>query len=91
MVDRSIMDEGITVGKFCYIGFVTLRIPGDFGITVVGQVTGIIPSHTAICNSCRVLPEVGPADFIKHVVGAGTIVSQHLAEPVSAGSVANKT
>jgi glucose-1-phosphate adenylyltransferase len=88
VVDRSILDEGVRVGEFCYVGLETSRIPGDLGIAVVGKdVT--IPSHTAICSSCTVLPEVGPGDFVKHVLHAGTVVSQHSAQLASAGAVTN--
>ncbi|MGD0352564.1 MAG: sugar phosphate nucleotidyltransferase [Dehalococcoidia bacterium] len=90
VVDRSILDEGVKVGEFCYVGLRTSRVPSDVGITVVGKAV-TIPSHTAICSSCRVLPDVGPGDFVKHVVHAGTVVSQHLAQLASAGAVADQT
>jgi glucose-1-phosphate adenylyltransferase len=83
VVNRSILDEAVNVGEFCYIGLETSRIPGDLGITVVGK-AATIPSHTAICSSCSVLPDVEPEDFVKHVVHAGNVVSQHSAQPVSA-------
>jgi glucose-1-phosphate adenylyltransferase len=83
VVENSILDEGVEVGKFCYIGLETSRTTGDHGITVVGK-TVTIPSYTGICRNCSVSPEVGPLDFAKHVVQAGTLVSQNLARPAEA-------
>jgi glucose-1-phosphate adenylyltransferase len=89
VVDCSILDEGVRLGEFCYVGLKTSRIPSDPGIVVVGK--GVtVPSHTAICNSCTVLPDVGPGDFIKHIVHSGTVVSQHLSQLASTGFVASQ-
>jgi glucose-1-phosphate adenylyltransferase len=90
VVERSILDEGVRVGEFCYVGLKTSRILDDAGIAVLGKDV-MIPSHTAICNSCMVLPGVGPGDFVKHVVHPGTVVAHYSAQLASVGAVANQT
>lgn len=83
VVNNSILDEGVGVGKFCYIGLETSRTAGDHGITVVGKAV-TIPSYTPICSSCKVSPEVGPLDFPRHIVQAGIVISQDLSQPADA-------
>ncbi len=77
VVNNSILDEGVGVGKFCYIGLETSRTAHDHGITVVGK-SVTVPPYTAICSNCKVSPEVGPLDFAKHILQAGTVVSPNL-------------
>jgi len=73
VVDRCILDEGVQVGKFCYIGFGGRLLPGDWDITVLGkEVT--VPSGTAIGRKCRVLPRVGIDEFSTSLVHSGSVV-----------------
>jgi glucose-1-phosphate adenylyltransferase len=73
VVDHCILDEGVNVGKFCYLGFGSAAIPGN-GVTVLGkEVT--VPSHTAICRNCKILPHVGPGDFITRVIPTNSVLS----------------
>ncbi len=74
VVDRCVLDEGVNVGKFCYVGFRTGQISGESGITVLGKdVT--VPHHIAIGHNCKILPNVQPADFISTVVFSDSIVA----------------
>ena len=74
VVDRCILDEEVTIGKFCYIGFGESLLSGNWDITVLGRrVT--VPSFTAVGRNCRILPNVGPADFATRAIPSGMIVS----------------
>ena len=74
VVNHCVLDEGVNVGKFCYVGFRTGPISGDGGITVVGKdVT--VPQYIAIGHNCKILPNVQPADFISTVVTSDSIVA----------------
>jgi glucose-1-phosphate adenylyltransferase len=75
VVDYAILDEGVNVGEFCYIGFGSSLIPGGWDVTVLGK-GAAIPAHTAIGRNCKVLPGVGHLDFASTVVPAGAIVSK---------------
>jgi len=74
VVDRSILDEEVNVGKSCYIGFGEAASRDSRGITVVGK-SATVPPFTAIDRDCKVLPHVGPSDFTSKVVTSGTVVS----------------
>lgn len=74
VVDRCILDEGGTIGKFCYAGFGAENIPGNDGITLLGKdVT--VPDFTAIGRRCKVLHRVGPAEFHTQLVSSGTVLA----------------
>ena len=81
VVDHCILDEGVNVGKFCYLGFGDTAISGN-GVTVLGkEVT--VPPHTAICRNCKILPHVGPSDFIARVIPTNSVLSpRHISEPL---------
>lgn len=79
VIEHSVLDEGVNIGKFCYVGFG--RAPGDQGITVIGREVNV-PAHTAIGHNCRILPHAGPGDFTTNAVPFGTVVSP-LAKPVA--------
>jgi glucose-1-phosphate adenylyltransferase len=55
VVDRCILDEGVNVGKFCYIGFGAGHILSLSDITVLGRDT-IVPPGTAVGRNRRVEP-----------------------------------
>ena len=64
MVDRSILDEEITVGEFCRIGSEGSPITGNRDITVVGR-GAVIPSHTQIGPRWLPSPSLGyPASSV---------------------------
>ncbi len=76
VVDTCIIDEGVTIGKLCYIGFGKSLLSGNPDITVLGkEVT--IPSHTAIGRSCTVFPHADISSFSGNLITSGSTVSQH--------------
>ena len=74
VVDQCILDEGVNVGKFCYLGCGASVVSENWSVTVLGE--GVtVPPHTAICRNCKILPHVGPSDFGGKVVPSDSIVS----------------
>ena len=72
VVDTCIIDEGVNIGKLCYIGFGKSPLSGDRDITVLEK--GVtVPSHTVIGRDSRVLPQADISIFI----GSSSILSQH--------------
>jgi glucose-1-phosphate adenylyltransferase len=75
IVNRCVLDEGVKVSDYCYVGFGSSFIPGDWDITVLGK--GVtVPPHTSIGRGCKVLPNVGTPDFVTDAVAPGEIVSR---------------
>ena len=74
VVNRCVLDEGVNVGQFCYVGFRNNPISGNEGITVVGKDV-IVPQHTAIGHNCKILPRVQPTDFLSAVVTSDSVVA----------------
>lgn len=75
VIERCILDEGVRVGEFCYVGYGESLIPDDGDITVLGK-DAMVPAGTAIGRNCKVLPDVIPTDFAGRVVAAGSVVLQ---------------
>jgi glucose-1-phosphate adenylyltransferase len=76
VVDTCIIDEGVNIGKLCYIGFGKSLLSGDYDITVLGK--GVtVPSHTAIGRNCTVLPHVDMSNFRGNLIASGSILSQY--------------
>jgi glucose-1-phosphate adenylyltransferase len=74
IVERCIVDEDVSIGKFCYMGFGSTLMPGNWDITVIGK--GVtVPSYTAIGRNCKVLPNVTAADFTTNAIPSGTTIS----------------
>ncbi|MFC1954845.1 glucose-1-phosphate adenylyltransferase family protein [Chloroflexota bacterium] len=73
VVDRCILDEGVKVGEFCYIGFGSSLIQGHWDITVVGK-DARVPSHTTIGRGCRVLPGTTEIEFSNDTILHDSIV-----------------
>ena len=75
VVDTCIIDEGVNIGKLCYIGFGKSLLSGDSDITVLGK--GVtVPSHTAIGRNCTVFPHVDTSGFRGNLIASGSILSQ---------------
>jgi glucose-1-phosphate adenylyltransferase len=74
VVDTCILDEGVDIGQFCYIGFGTTPMPKVGEITVVGKDVCLGP-QTAIGRTARILPGLKLADFNSRFVAPGTVVS----------------
>jgi glucose-1-phosphate adenylyltransferase len=88
VVDNCILDEGVHVGQFCYIGFGSGLLPGNWDITVLGKGV-MVPSHIAIGRKCKVLPKVGPSDFRASLVPSGTVVLSSSITPGRTGKAHN--
>ena len=73
VVDSCILDEGVQIGKFCYIGFGSSLLPGDCDITYLGKDV-VVPPNTAIGRKCKVLPKAGLDDFATSLVDLKTII-----------------
>lgn len=54
IVENSILDEGVTIGEFCHIGFRNSLLPGEWDITVVGKSVAV-PPGTVIGGNCRIM------------------------------------
>ena len=74
VVDCCVLDEGVHIGKSCYIGSGASLIPGTWDFTVIGKDV-IVPSHTSIGRNCRILPHVRPKDFKSNFIPHGTIIA----------------
>jgi len=67
IVEYCILDEGVSIGEFCYIGVGTTPLPAKGDVTVLGKdVT--VPSCTVISRNCRILPHTRPVDFITDAI-----------------------
>jgi glucose-1-phosphate adenylyltransferase len=55
VVDYSIVDEQISIGRFSYIGFEASTARDNKSITILGKRVSV-PSHTAVIRSCRIQP-----------------------------------
>lgn len=73
IIDHCILDEEVSVGLFCYIGFGPARIPSQDEVTMLGR-GATIPPHTAIGRNCRILPYVEPSDFVSSAIRSGETV-----------------
>ncbi|HEY41799.1 MAG TPA: hypothetical protein G4O18_08090 [Dehalococcoidia bacterium] len=73
IIDHCVLDEEVSVGLFCYIGFGSSRIPSQDEVTVIGR-GATVPPHTAIGRNCRILPHVEPSDFVSSAIRAGETV-----------------
>ncbi|MFH0769309.1 MAG: hypothetical protein V1932_07065 [Chloroflexota bacterium] len=72
VVDTCIIDEGVNIGKLCYIGFGKSLLPGNSDITILGrEVT--VPPHTAIRRNCTVSPHVDSSSFRDSLITSGSI------------------
>ena len=73
IVDHCILDEEVSVGLFCYIGFGPARVPSQDEVTAIGRGANI-PPYTAIGRNCRILAHVEPSDFVSNAIRAGETV-----------------
>jgi len=75
VVDTCIIDEGVSIGKLCYIGFGKSPLSGDCDITVLGK--GVtVPSHTVIRRDSRILPHADTQGFRGNLIASYSIPSQ---------------
>ncbi len=74
VVDHCILDEGVDIGKFCYLGLGGAAPLRKMSVTVVGE--GVtVPPYTAIGCNCKIVPNVGPDDFTDKVVSSNSVLS----------------
>lgn len=76
VIDRCILDEGVNVGQYCYIGFGPALLDDDHNITAVGK-GATVPNHTAVGRNCTIMPYVKPPDFRNSTVTSGMILFPH--------------
>lgn len=76
VVDTCIIDERVSVGKLCYIGFGKSLRARDDDITVLGKGVNV-PSHTVIRCNCTVLPYVNASSFRGDLIASGSVLAQH--------------
>jgi len=74
IINRCILDQGVKVGKYCYIGLESERSSGETNITVLGQNVET-PDYLAIGSRCKILPNTGVADFDSKFISADSVVA----------------
>jgi glucose-1-phosphate adenylyltransferase len=74
VVDRCILDEGVDIDRFCYLGFGSAPIPQVCDITMVGKGVNLGP-QTAIGKKSKIMPGLSLADLNFRFVAPGTVVS----------------
>lgn len=74
IVDCCILDEGVNIDKYSYIGFGSSLISGDWNVTILGKEVNI-PPYTAIGRNCKVLPFVKPADFTAKTISSDSVIA----------------
>jgi len=87
VVDRCVLDEGVKVGDYCYLGFGSSLIPSDWDITVLGKGVAV-PPHTAVGRNCKIMPHVVTSDFVTNVVASGMVVPRRSISSFQAKKVA---
>jgi len=74
IVDTCMLDEGVIIGKYCYLGFGLSKLEGVCEITTLGK--GVkVPSQTSIGRKCKIHPGIGGEAFGSRFVASGTIVT----------------
>jgi glucose-1-phosphate adenylyltransferase len=74
VVDRCILDEGVDIDQFCYLGFGSTPVPQVYDITMVGKGVNLGP-QTAIGKKSKIMPGLRLADLNTRFVAPGTVVS----------------
>ena len=75
VVNKCILDEGVSVNNFRYLSFGASSQSEDWDITVVGR-DAVIPACTSVGCNCKVLPKVDPADFKARAIPASSVVTK---------------
>ena len=74
IIDRCILDEGVDIDQFCYLGFGTDPMPQVCNITMVGKDVKLGP-QTAIGRQAKIMPGLRLADLKSQFVTPGSVVS----------------
>ena len=81
VIERCILDENVTVGAGCYIGFGPGGLlNGSSDVTLIGA-SAEIPPGTNIGRGCRIFPGVRRDDFTSTTVASGAAVTPSRIEP----------
>jgi len=72
-IGATCVDEGVSIGKYCYIGFGSRLFSDEFDITVIGKEV-VISLYTAIGRQCINFPIVGPSELATKFIPSGAIV-----------------
>jgi glucose-1-phosphate adenylyltransferase len=73
VVDRSILDRGVNVGAYCYIGFGE-RYTNVNDVTVLGEGVAV-PRRTTIGRNCKVMSYSGYGDLTTSAIITGQVIS----------------
>jgi glucose-1-phosphate adenylyltransferase len=71
IIDRCILEDGVHIGRSCYIGFGAGPTAVKLGISVLGSEL-VIPDRTAIGHACKVSIGVERAALKAGVIPSGT-------------------
>jgi glucose-1-phosphate adenylyltransferase len=75
VVDMCVIDEGVNIGRLCYIGFGKSLLAEDCDIAVVGK--GInVPSHSVIRRGDRVLSRADASTLKRNPIASSPVLSQ---------------
>jgi glucose-1-phosphate adenylyltransferase len=74
VVDSCILDEGVNIGNFCYLGFGAHTQTGVWDVTLLGKEVSV-PSKTAIGRMCKVLPGLNMKETGSGLIASGTTLS----------------
>ncbi len=74
VVDKCILDEGVKVGKFSYVGFGVGSPQESNDLTLVARDV-IIPPYTAVGRRCILNPGVNASTFTANLLPSGTVLS----------------
>jgi glucose-1-phosphate adenylyltransferase len=71
VVDRCILEEGVRIGRFCYVGFGARPLSEQRGISVLGSDL-VIPDRTAIGHTCKVTGGAERSALEAGIIPSGT-------------------
>ncbi len=73
IIEGCVLEEKARVGNFCYIGYDAGPTSKYTKLTVLGR-NVTVPAGTGIGRNCRIMPDVGPADFPAKTIAPGTVL-----------------
>ncbi|MBN1375750.1 MAG: NTP transferase domain-containing protein [Dehalococcoidia bacterium] len=73
VINRSILDENVKVGKYCHVGLELDRSAEAMDITVLGQNVEM-PDYVAVGSRSKVLPDAVAADFKSRFIQPDTVI-----------------
>jgi glucose-1-phosphate adenylyltransferase len=73
VIDRCILDEGVDVDKYCYVGFGSSSRPQSNEITLVGKDVSLGP-NTTIGKKSKLMPGLRLSDSNYRFVAPGTVL-----------------